>query len=693
MWRSKFLRRLIGTAFLTMAALAGFQWWLYDRARHEHILVDAVSALETAARTAPLLDPALSVLIGPDGGVAEIGVAGGLDAVGPDFAARLRDASGVEVLLLEDAPEGLRVVSAVDPDPAVIAPMPAEASHPHGAATLYDTEVDGAVRTLVSLPVTDVATGARLGEMRHVYTHHVTLAGVAMATLLPALALFLVLAGAIVHAYLLDRRTFLGIAGMIDELAKGNKDVGLERFRPGGAVYPMVHAVVELQEKYEHSAKENRAVLNKEIAARTELDGMLSQLEAEVGVLVMDLANGDFSNRITSAFDFPELQSLADGVQKMADTMESFLKETSTVLNTMANGDLRTSMTAGYMGEFETVAQSVNGSILQMRQLIAEVKSAIAEGLGAVERISDFARDIASRTSEQVASIQETAAAMEQISTAVQMNSAAMHESDRMARGVTETTQAGAEAARGAVEAVERIRASSEQISDIVRVIENIAFQTTILALNSAIEAARAGEAGRGFSVVASEVRSLAQRSSDAAKEIKTLITASQQMVVDGVHMVKSAGAALEEIESGIGALSSRIAQVAQSDSEQARAIAQINVSIAQIETLTREAADFSDSSVFEAEQLAMTMDGVKSQMDRFEVDGDFAGSLGAGGEGGASAGSETGAISADDLPPWVEPEGGSEFDWVDPEQAGGGSETGADAWSEGDWTEERRSA
>ena len=82
--------------------------------------------------------------------------------------------------------------------------------------------------------------------------------------------------------------------------------------------------------------------------------------------------------------------------------------------------------------------------------------------------------------------------------------------------------------------------------------IDEIALQTNLLALNAAVEAARAGDAGRGFAVVASEVRSLAQRSSQAAKDIKDLITNSQQQVQDGVELVNRAGTTMNEIV-GVG--------------------------------------------------------------------------------------------------------------------------------------------
>ena len=98
-----------------------------------------------------------------------------------------------------------------------------------------------------------------------------------------------------------------------------------------------------------------------------------------------------------------------------------------------------------------------------------------------------------------------------------------------------------------AMVAMDRINQSSNEISNIIGVIDQIAFQTNLLALNAGVEAARAGEAGKGFAVVAQEVRELAQRSASAAKEIKTLITASGAQVANGVMLVGKAGEALQE--------------------------------------------------------------------------------------------------------------------------------------------------
>jgi methyl-accepting chemotaxis protein len=114
----------------------------------------------------------------------------------------------------------------------------------------------------------------------------------------------------------------------------------------------------------------------------------------------------------------------------------------------------------------------------------------------------------------------------------------------------------------------------ARQIGNIIGVIDEIAFQTNLLALNAGVEAARAGDAGRGFAVVATEVRALAQRSADAAKEIKTLISASGAQVETGVRLVGETGKALGRTLEQVEQINRLVREIAASAQEQATGLA-----------------------------------------------------------------------------------------------------------------------
>src|ERR1700691_255601 len=97
------------------------------------------------------------------------------------------------------------------------------------------------------------------------------------------------------------------------------------------------------------------------------------------------------------------------------------------------------------------------------------------------------------------------------------------------------------QAAAAATEAgltMDRLKESSAAIGNVVNLIAQIAKQTTLLALNSTIEAARAGAAGRGFAVVASEVKALAVQTQNATEEITKKIDALQKDAAGSVDAV-----------------------------------------------------------------------------------------------------------------------------------------------------------
>ena len=167
-----------------------------------------------------------------------------------------------------------------------------------------------------------------------------------------------------------------------------------------------------------------------------------------------------------------------------------------------------------------------------------------------------------------------------------------------------------------------KIEESSRKISDIIGVIDEIARQTNLLALNAAVEAARAGEAGRGFAVVASEVRSLAQRSSQAAKDIKDLITNSNDQVKGGVELVNRAGAALTEIVDSIKKVADIVADIANASNEQSTGIEQVNKALTQMDEVTQQNSALVEENAATAKTLEHQAKAMDERVAFFKVDG-----------------------------------------------------------------------
>jgi methyl-accepting chemotaxis protein len=162
----------------------------------------------------------------------------------------------------------------------------------------------------------------------------------------------------------------------------------------------------------------------------------------------------------------------------------------------------------------------------------------------------------------------------------------------------------GGEVVAEVVQTMKGINASSHKISEIISVIDGIAFQTNILALNAAVEAARAGEQGRGFAVVASEVRSLAGRSANAAKEIKSLISASVDRVDQGTVLVDQAGATMQEVVSSIRHLTDIMGEITVASGEQSTGVSQVVEAIQQMDQVTQQNAALVEEMAAAAQSL-----------------------------------------------------------------------------------------
>ncbi len=291
-----------------------------------------------------------------------------------------------------------------------------------------------------------------------------------------------------------------------------------------------------------------------------------------------------------------------------------------TGLSRLRDGDLTFTITQPLGEEYETLRADFNGACSGLKSTILGVGEMVETVQSDVREIASASDNLSRRTEHQAATLEETAAALAQITAAV--NSAS--EAARNALAVVTEARGNAESSgrvvEEAVSAMGEISQSSRQISRIVSVIDDIAFQTNLLALNAGVEAARAGDAGRGFAVVASEVRALAQRSSDAAREIGGLISASGRHVDKGVDLVGEAGEALRRIAASVNGISDHVANIAHSAQEQSSSLNEVNTSMIQLDQVTQQNAAMFEETTAASQSLMSQAEALAAQMARFHV-------------------------------------------------------------------------
>ncbi|MDO9095590.1 MAG: methyl-accepting chemotaxis protein [Rubrivivax sp.] len=251
---------------------------------------------------------------------------------------------------------------------------------------------------------------------------------------------------------------------------------------------------------------------------------------------------------------------------------------------------------------------SLMASLLAMQTGLADAVRQVREGSESVatasSQIADGNQDLSGRTEQQASALQETAATMDQLGTTVRNNADNARQANQLAQGAASVASKGGNVVGQVVQTMKGINDSSRKIADIISVIDGIAFQTNILALNAAVEAARAGEQGRGFAVVASEVRSLAQRSAAAAREIKTLISASVERVEQGTTLVDQAGHTMAEIVAAIGRVSDIVSEISSASVEQSSGVTQVCNAVSQMDQATQQNAALVEESAAAADSL-----------------------------------------------------------------------------------------
>jgi methyl-accepting chemotaxis protein len=403
--------------------------------------------------------------------------------------------------------------------------------------------------------------------------------GVGIASLLIGLALSYFIARSI-------RQPIVNLTGVMDSLARGDLGASIPNTSETNEIGLMARSVLVFKDNAVERARLETETAASRAAAEAERERVASERAAAA-------------------------EEQAEAVRRLGEG-----------LKTLASGDLRNRLGAGFSANYAQIRDDFNEAVEKLTHTMLAVVSSTDAIQSGTREISTASDNLSKRTEQQAASLEETAAALDEITATVKKSAeGATHAREVVAAADADAKQSTA-VVRGAVEAMDAIAKSAQQISQIIGVIDEIAFQTNLLALNAGVEAARAGDAGRGFAVVAQEVRALAQRSADAAKEIKGLISTSTTQVDHGVKLVAETGKSLERIMAQVAEINEVVAGIAAGAAEQATALQQVNTAINQMDQATQQNAAMVEESTAASHSLSQETTQLSGLIGQFQVGG-----------------------------------------------------------------------
>ena len=309
-----------------------------------------------------------------------------------------------------------------------------------------------------------------------------------------------------------------------------------------------------------------------------------------------------------------EMGQLATAINDLAFHIHAI----AVLANQISSGDLSLEFTP--RSDDDKMGIALLGMLDGLRSVVGDIAVASGQINIASNQIADASQSLSQGTTESASSLEEITASITQVSEQVRQNADNARVANQLSETTQKTTRQGSEQMGEMLSSMNKISQSSQDISKVVKVIDDIAFQTNLLALNAAVEAARAGNHGKGFAVVAEEVRNLAAHSAKAASETAELIENSVSLAERGVQNAQNTEKSLYKIMEGTTKVADLLQEIDIASSEQASAIAQVTVGLAQIDQVTQQNTANAEESAAAAEELAAQSQQLKEMVSRFTL-------------------------------------------------------------------------
>jgi methyl-accepting chemotaxis protein len=308
-------------------------------------------------------------------------------------------------------------------------------------------------------------------------------------------------------------------------------------------------------------------------------DAVIAQLEN------LSSDKKDLTRRI-SICSVDEVGTIAGMVNSFCENMENGIRDIKGGQGHLAASGLKLEENSSGMA---SSLERISAAVEQVRGRTEEQMRSVTESSAVVQQIARNIESLDNSINTQAASVTQASAAVEEMIGNINSIGAVTEKMTTQFKTVGEAAAAGGAIQQESGGRIKEIVEQSQALQEANRIIATIAAQTNLLAMNAAIEAAHAGDAGRGFSVVADEIRKLAENSSNESQKISAELKQIVETIAQIVKNAKTSEQAFAQVTGRVNETGKLVQEVDDAIREQKEGAGQVMEALKVMNDVTAE--------------------------------------------------------------------------------------------------------